>query len=105
MSHYKSGRARRAGYFIYLNWLPTYFNRVLGVNLRSSAALSFLPWLVMAVGCSLAGVVADKMVASGDAQPFSLLFGARDWLFPSHRTNGEEPQGGQRGGLAFIPHI
>jgi MFS family permease len=54
-----------AGYFIYLNWLPTYFNRVLGVNLRSSALLSFLPWLVMAVGCSLAGIIADKMVASG----------------------------------------
>jgi len=56
-----------AGYFIYLNWLPTYFNRVLGVNLRSSALLSFLPWLVMAVGCSLAGIVADRLVASGDA--------------------------------------
>jgi hypothetical protein len=55
-----------AGYFIYLNWLPTYFNRVLGVNLRSSALLSFLPWLVMAVGSSLAGIIADKLVASGE---------------------------------------
>ena len=54
-----------AGYFIYLNWLPSYFNKVLGVNLRSSALLSFLPWLVMAIGCSAAGVIADKQVASG----------------------------------------
>jgi len=59
----------RAGYFIYLNWLPTYFNKVLGVNLRSSALLSFLPWLVMALGCSLAGVIADRMVASGEHPP------------------------------------
>lgn len=53
------------GYFIYLNWLPSYFNKVLGVNLRSSALLSFLPWLVMAIGCSAAGVIADKQVSSG----------------------------------------
>ena len=54
------------GYFIYLNWLPSYFNRVLGVNLRSSALLAFLPWLVMAIGCSVAGVIADKQVAAGE---------------------------------------
>ena len=54
-----------AGYFIYLNWLPTYFNKAFGVNVRSSAVLAFLPWLVMAIGCSVAGVIADKQVASG----------------------------------------
>lgn len=59
-----------AGYFIYLNWLPSYFNRILGVNVRSSALLSFLPWLVMAIGCSVAGVIADKQVTAGDSNSF-----------------------------------
>ena len=43
------------GYFIYLNWMPSYFVRVLGVDLRASSFLSFLPWTVMAVGSTSAG--------------------------------------------------
>jgi ACS family sodium-dependent inorganic phosphate cotransporter/ACS family sodium-dependent inorganic phosphate cotransporter-like MFS transporter 9 len=35
------------GYFIYLNWMPIYFNKVLKFNVRTSALYSFLPWLVM----------------------------------------------------------
>ncbi|GAB4816678.1 hypothetical protein N2152v2_003724 [Parachlorella kessleri] len=53
------------GYFIYLNWMPTYFYKVLGVDLRASALLSFIPWLVMAVGSSLAGLLADGLVRAG----------------------------------------
>lgn len=53
------------GYFIYLNWMPTYFNNALGFDLRSSSLLSFLPWLVMATGSSLAGFIADALVKSG----------------------------------------
>lgn len=43
------------GYFIYLNWMPSYFVKALGFNLRASSFLSFLPWTVMAVGSSAAG--------------------------------------------------
>lgn len=43
------------GYFIYLNWMPSYFNKALGMDLRSSSWLAFLPWLVMAAGSSFAG--------------------------------------------------
>ncbi|GLC37990.1 hypothetical protein PLESTB_000448400 [Pleodorina starrii] len=53
------------GYFIYLNWMPTYFNKALGFDLRSSSFTAFLPWLVMAVGSSLAGLLADALVARG----------------------------------------
>ncbi|GBF90924.1 anion transporter, chloroplastic-like [Raphidocelis subcapitata] len=53
------------GYFIYLNWMPTYFSRALGFDLRASSLLSFLPWLVMAVGSSAAGVLADSLIARG----------------------------------------
>jgi nitrate/nitrite transporter NarK len=45
--------------------MPTYFNNALGFDLRSSSLLSFLPWLVMATGSSLAGVIADSLVKSG----------------------------------------
>jgi len=53
------------GYFIYLNWMPTYFSRTLGLGFAASSALSFLPWLAMAVGSSVAGVLADGLVARG----------------------------------------
>lgn len=53
------------GYFIYLAWIPTFFVRTLGVNLRSSSFLSFLPWTVMAVGSSVAGVLADGLIQRG----------------------------------------
>ena len=43
------------GYFIYLNWMPSYFVKVLGVDLRASSFLSFLPWTVMALGSTSAG--------------------------------------------------
>lgn len=51
------------GYFIYLNWMPTYFARTLGLGVGASSALSFLPWLLMACGSSCAGVLADGLVA------------------------------------------
>ncbi|KAL6765902.1 major facilitator superfamily domain-containing protein [Haematococcus lacustris] len=53
------------GYFIYLNWMPTYFVKALGFDLRSSSFMAFLPWLVMAVGSSLSGLLADSLVAGG----------------------------------------
>jgi ACS family sodium-dependent inorganic phosphate cotransporter/ACS family sodium-dependent inorganic phosphate cotransporter-like MFS transporter 9 len=51
------------GYFIYLNWMPSYFARTLGLGVAASSALSFLPWLLMALGSSAAGVLADGLVA------------------------------------------
>jgi ACS family sodium-dependent inorganic phosphate cotransporter/ACS family sodium-dependent inorganic phosphate cotransporter-like MFS transporter 9 len=53
------------GYFIYLNWMPSYFNKALGFDLRASSLLAFLPWLAMAVGSSASGVLADGLVAHG----------------------------------------
>ncbi|KAG2442479.1 hypothetical protein HXX76_002565 [Chlamydomonas incerta] len=53
------------GYFIYLNWMPTYFSKALGFDLRSSSFTAFLPWLVMAVGSSASGLLADSLVARG----------------------------------------
>ena len=48
------------GYFIYLNWMPSYFVKALGVDLRASSILSFLPWTVMAVGSTSAGLLFMK---------------------------------------------
>ena len=54
------------GYFIYLGWMPTYFVQS-GLSLGQSSALSFVPWLAMAAGSAVAGVVADWAVAGGVA--------------------------------------
>ena len=40
------------GYFLFLNWLPAYFFRTLGLDLKASSLMSFLPWLAMAIGSS-----------------------------------------------------
>ena len=53
------------GYFIYLNWMPTYFYKVLGMNLRTSSFMSFVPWLVMAAGSVSTGVITDRLVNNG----------------------------------------
>ncbi|KAK9831670.1 hypothetical protein WJX74_005307 [Apatococcus lobatus] len=52
-------------YFILLNWMPSYFVRALGLDLRASSFLSFLPWIVLAVGSTLAGMLADRLVSGG----------------------------------------
>ncbi|KAG1674590.1 hypothetical protein FOA52_001839 [Chlamydomonas sp. UWO 241] len=53
------------GYFIYLNWMPSYFSLALGFDMRASSLLSFLPWLVMAAGSSASGLLADSLIAKG----------------------------------------
>mmetsp|Transcript_4463 Transcript_4463/g.11598 ORF Transcript_4463/g.11598 Transcript_4463/m.11598 type:complete len:499 (-) Transcript_4463:3993-5489(-) len=53
------------GYFIYLSWLPTYFNRQFSLNLASSSIFSLLPWAVMAVCSPMSGVLADWLVKNG----------------------------------------
>jgi ACS family sodium-dependent inorganic phosphate cotransporter/ACS family sodium-dependent inorganic phosphate cotransporter-like MFS transporter 9 len=61
--------ANHWGYFIYLNWMPTYFYKVLGMDLRASSFMSFLPWLVMAAGSSFSGIISDALVRSGTLSP------------------------------------
>ena len=45
--------------------MPSYFLEVHALNLRSSAGLAFIPWLVMAIGSSLSGLFADRWLAKG----------------------------------------
>eukprot|EP00890_Picochlorum_soloecismus_P004500 jgi/Picsp_1/5050/NSC_02413-R1_probable anion transporter chloroplastic-like len=53
------------GYFIYLNWMPTYFYKVLGMDLRSSSFMSVVPWLLMACGSLGSGIFCDGLVRTG----------------------------------------
>lgn len=55
------------GYFIYLNWMPSYFVKALGVDLRASSILSFLPWTVMAVGSTSAGLLSGNITQRQEA--------------------------------------
>jgi predicted MFS family arabinose efflux permease len=50
------------GYFIFLSWIPSYFTTVFGMDLRASSLMAFVPWIAMAGGSSIAGVIADYLV-------------------------------------------
>ena len=50
------------GTFILLTWMPTYYNQVLGLDLKSSGFFSVLPWITMALAANLGGWIADTLV-------------------------------------------
>jgi ACS family sodium-dependent inorganic phosphate cotransporter len=53
------------GTFILLTWMPTYYNQVLGLDLKSSGLFSVLPWITMAISANVGGWIADTMVSKG----------------------------------------
>jgi predicted MFS family arabinose efflux permease len=56
------------GYFIFLSWIPSFFATVYGLNMRASSFMAFVPWIAMAVGATLAGILADHLVATYPAR-------------------------------------
>jgi ACS family sodium-dependent inorganic phosphate cotransporter len=53
------------GTFILLTWMPTYYNQVLGLDLKSSGFFSVLPWITMAISANVGGWIADTLVERG----------------------------------------
>ncbi len=53
------------GTFILLTWMPTYYNQVLGLDLKSSGFFSVLPWITMAISANVGGWIADTLIAKG----------------------------------------
>ena len=53
------------GYFIYLGWMPSYFHTQLSLSVTASSVLSLLPWVVMALGSSASGWIADGLIMKG----------------------------------------
>ncbi|KAJ8901650.1 hypothetical protein NDN08_003857 [Rhodosorus marinus] len=53
------------GYFVFLTWLPTYFNLELGFDFGKSAFVSILPWLSMFTFANAGGFIADFLYANG----------------------------------------
>jgi ACS family glucarate transporter-like MFS transporter len=47
--------------WIFFAWFFTYLARVRGMNLKSSAFYGTLPFLAMAAGCALGGLIADSL--------------------------------------------
>ena len=45
--------------------MPTYYNQVLGLDLKSSGLFSVLPWVTMAISANIGGWIADTMVERG----------------------------------------
>jgi predicted MFS family arabinose efflux permease len=57
------------GYFIFLSWIPAYFATVYGLDLKASALMAFMPWIAMAAGSSMAGVLADALIKHFHVRP------------------------------------
>lgn len=53
------------GHYITLSWLPTYFNQQFDIDVKGSAYLSLVPWLVMVLASNAAGWSADYLSNSG----------------------------------------
>ncbi|KAK9810585.1 hypothetical protein WJX73_002419 [Symbiochloris irregularis] len=53
------------GYFIYLSWMPSYFYKTHGLDLRASSLSALVPWLALAICSSAGGLVADRLAARG----------------------------------------
>ncbi|AUH02489.1 MFS transporter [Prodigiosinella confusarubida] len=49
-------------FFLFMTWLPTYFAMGRGINLKQSAILSMLPYLVAIIAYPLGGIVTDGAV-------------------------------------------
>jgi len=48
-----------------LSWLPTYYSQRFGVPIASLGSLTALPYLLQMVAAIVAGIVADRLIASG----------------------------------------
>ena len=72
------------GFFILLNWIPMYFSR-LGLNLKSSALLSVIPWIAMAISSSASGMLADLCIRRGllSRHQVRLLFQSIAFIVPA----------------------
>ncbi|KAB2620573.1 anion transporter 4 [Pyrus ussuriensis x Pyrus communis] len=53
------------GFFIFLSWMPIYFNSVYHVDLRQAAWFSAVPWSVMAVMGYVGGLWSDILIRNG----------------------------------------
>lgn len=58
------------------------------MDLRASSLMSFVPWVVMAVGSSAAGLLADGLVSAAGARIARPSAGIRRWLL---RATGGQP--------------
>ncbi len=50
------------GWYFFMTWLPQYLERARGFNLRETSLLAALPWLAIAAGCLLGGLLSDSLV-------------------------------------------
>lgn len=53
------------GYFVLLSWMPIYFTKVFGVNLKQAAWFSAAPWAMMAGIGLIAGTSSDRLIIAG----------------------------------------
>lgn len=54
--------------WIFFSWFYIYLAKVRGLNLKASAFYGMLPFLAMAVGCPLGGILSDRLTKSRGAR-------------------------------------
>jgi MFS family permease len=50
------------GWYFFMTWLPQYLSRARGYDLAQTSWLAALPWLAIAAGCVLGGLLSDALV-------------------------------------------
>ena len=50
------------GWYFFMTWLPQYLMRARGFDLAESKWLAALPWLAIATGCFVGGLISDALV-------------------------------------------
>jgi MFS transporter, ACS family, solute carrier family 17 (sodium-dependent inorganic phosphate cotransporter), other len=63
--------ANHWGYFIFQAWMPAYFAYEHGFDVAQASMMAFAPWIAMAVGSAVAGVVADHLITRMPVCPSS----------------------------------
>jgi ACS family glucarate transporter-like MFS transporter len=50
------------GWYFFMSWLPQYLERARGFDIRAIGWLAPLPWIAIAAGCFLGGLLSDHLV-------------------------------------------
>jgi len=50
------------GWYFFMTWLPQYLERARGFDIREIGVLAALPWIAIAAGCLLGGLISDSLV-------------------------------------------
>ena len=69
------------GFYVILNWIPSYYNVVMGVELSDQSTLLMIPYLVQGLISFPLGLLADHLIA----RDYSIILSVLPPLSPHHQ--------------------